>query len=562
MIFLLLVFTTFIAHFVFFPWFGFYEDDYGVITPALDRDLMGLPELIAEGLEDGRPLSLFLPQLFSFIGINLGGLWLVYVIALLIVSLNAFLFFSLLKQIGPEILALMGALSFSLFPADTTRPFLTHAFVSQISLMFLIAAALCYLSGKRKPSYLIILGTLFTYEIAFPVFFAVPLLKKKWDHKLLKELIVHTVILSVIFLSMFVFRAFMGDPHLDMTPGEWYVLPLKMLASMGIGPVTVAFSFVNGPFQTLANINLTIVIASIVSLAIFTWTFYRLNVIDMPEEEIAASPSWLLKLFDKLQIPRRHWGTARLAMAAIILILFAFPFSFAYFPPIKRYGRETVAHYVAAFGTSILVACFCTSVLSLVKHRWKRLAVFSIACYFSLLVGYGVLIQQDYRKSWIYQRVFWTDVVQHCPDLTDGTLIFVKREGLVNTKYIYTFSWANAIILTQLYQFPSNWSAPPRLFVCYSNWTEQVTFDGNNFEWMVPAANWPEHWERLPESNVIVLEVINGKLVRNSGPIKIQGQTFQLKLEENTANPQFEKEPLYNYLIDEAKVDRDRGVYR
>src|SRR5436305_461513 len=83
-----------------------------------------------------RPLGFFLPDLFSFIGDKLGGLPAIYLLGFLIVTLNSFLCYRLLRTRIPRAAALAGALAFCLFPADTTKILLTHDFQLQPSLTF------------------------------------------------------------------------------------------------------------------------------------------------------------------------------------------------------------------------------------------------------------------------------------------------------------------------------------------------------------------------------------------------------------------------------------------
>ena len=109
-----------IAHFFYFRHFGLYEDDYAFIAPAMGWDLAALSRHARVFLTwpQGRPIQFFLPQLssFIFIGARLGGLQILYIIAFIIVTLNAFLFYIIIERtIRSEAAALTGALVFCLF---------------------------------------------------------------------------------------------------------------------------------------------------------------------------------------------------------------------------------------------------------------------------------------------------------------------------------------------------------------------------------------------------------------------------------------------------------------
>src|SRR3979411_1032409 len=85
--------------------------------------------LIAFGtLPQGRALVFFLPDLLSFIGDKLGGLAAIYVVGFLVVTLNTFLCYRLLRVRVPVAPAAVGAAVVCLFPADTTTILLTHDF--------------------------------------------------------------------------------------------------------------------------------------------------------------------------------------------------------------------------------------------------------------------------------------------------------------------------------------------------------------------------------------------------------------------------------------------------
>src|SRR5579883_2371172 len=182
-VFVLLALTNWISHFFYFRDFGLYEDDYAFIADAMARDASYLLEKLQYFVlfPQGRPVGFYCAAVLPFIGDKLGGLGVDYLLAFAITTLNSYLFYRLLKFTELEVIAVTGGLIFCLFPADTTKIFLTHAFILQISLTFLLLASLCYLENRKALSYVVILGSLLSYESAFMVFFGLPLLNSKWD---------------------------------------------------------------------------------------------------------------------------------------------------------------------------------------------------------------------------------------------------------------------------------------------------------------------------------------------------------------------------------------------
>jgi hypothetical protein len=288
----------------------------------------------------------------------------------------------------------------------------------------------------------------------------------------------------------------------------------------------------------------------VASLLLFAWRLSRLKVRCQ-----AMSHSTLVDVED----PARHLGIARLFLAAVVMLCLTYVVSFTHFPPIAKYGRETAVHLAAAFGASLLFACGCSVFVSIATAcRLKNYPVFVLALYFSLAVAYRFSIQLDFKQAWQNQRAFWNGVVPNVPDLTDGTIVFVLDHDLPRTRYILTNSWADAIILSQVFQFPSDWKNPPRLFVVHKDWTDHLVREGDQFKWEVPMATWLPHWEVLPNANVILLEMDHGKLVRRFGSFNIKGQNLDLKPVPPGAKLNWEKGALYDYLIEKARYQSFR----
>ena len=216
-VFALLAITIWIAYFWHSANFGLYSEDMIWLGDAMEmnrseawRELLR----IMVTMYQGRPLQSGLIHVLSFIGFKLGGLYVVYWISYVIFTVNSFLFYTLLKRFSNhKIFSLTGALAFCLFPTHTVQLWLTVALSIQPSLTFFLIASHCYLSGKKKLSYLFILATLFCYELFFPIFLAVPLLNKKWDSKMVRELFKHALVMAALFFLVVMIRKVMDECH-------------------------------------------------------------------------------------------------------------------------------------------------------------------------------------------------------------------------------------------------------------------------------------------------------------------------------------------------------------
>ena len=229
----------------------------------------------------------------------------------------------------------------------------------------------------------------------------------------------------------------------------------------------------------------------------------------LPEERAASVQVRLhafgRRFYRRVEVPRPQ--LVRLLATALVMLSLAYAFSFTHFPPTVTFGRLTSVHLAAAFGGALLFACLVSLLLSYARsHKLAGAAIVLVAAYLSWMVVYAFSIQQDFVKAWRNERAFWTEVLQQAPDMTEGTVILVSKAGLRSSHFIESNSWADPIILKQIFRFPTDWQYPPRLFLVPSNWTKSVVREGDELLWHVPAATWDAHWEGLPNSNVVSID--------------------------------------------------------
>lgn len=548
-----LALTIWVAHFLHFLHFGLYEDDYALISGVWRTpDLLDGMKAAITGWPEGRPLGFLLLELFSFIGELAGGLHFIYVMGYLVITVNAFLFYLLLRRVSTETLAITGALTLSLFPADTTHSFLTHSLCLQVSVTFLLTASLLYVSGKRVLPYIMIAGSLLTYESPYMVFLAIPLLRVKWDKALVKELFRHVAILAGIVLVAVVIRSIVGEVGVGKMRADIPGVLAKIVSALVIGPVVSMTQFINAPIRAVLNWNNVLTVVSSASTLIFAWMLYRSGTvlsenhgIEVPVDQKQVSGRQNAAPYNGSQM--RMW---QLYLVSTLMLALAYVLSFTHYPPMASYGRATSVHLSSAIGGSLLFALVCTQIIEIAgKFRLRILAIILISLYLSLIMAYRLLIQDDFVRAWQNQRSFWANVLDVAPDMGENTLIFIVNTNLPQTNYILSNSWADPIVPAQLFNFPAQWENPPRLFVGNRTWFKAMIREGNHFKWMVPVATWDAHWEIIPDRNVILLEMVNGRLIRRFGSINIDGLDFNLKDLPSGAKLSYEKGPLFDYLI-------------
>lgn len=492
---------------------GLYEDDYWFIAQAMGKDLGYLAERskVFVTLPQGRPLGFFLPDLFSFIGDKVGGLPAIYVLGFLVVTLNAWLCFRLLRVRMPAAPALAGAALFCLFPADTTKILLTHDFQLQPSLTFLLLASLAYASGRLPLAYVLSVGSLLTYENGFLPFLGIPLLLRPWSRATVREMARHVLILGGIFVVVVVVRLTVGEDRAVTSAGDLGTIVPRIIGSIVIGPARALALFGWGPLRMLPTWDLSMLLLSGGTAVVLTGLLY------LWRGSLHPGPRWR--------------EIAEIAAAGIVLLCLAYVLAFTHYPPTATNGRGTSVHLGATVGAAVLFASFAWAALRLSR---PLLGAVVVSAYLALAGGYYMTIARDFADSWQVQRAFWHEVAACCSDLRDGTVVLAEWDGQPGAFFIFTNSWADPLVLERIFRIPREWTTMPRLF-SITDWRSRLQPEGDGFRWLVPEATWDEHWEQLPQGNVILLRREAGHLVRVEGSVDVDGHALVLKSREAPA---------------------------
>ncbi len=501
------------AQFHHFRDFGLYEDDYWFISEAMGKNVDYLAARFVTAfttLPQGRPFGFFLPDLLSFVGDRLGGLAGIYLVGFVVVTLNTFLCYRLLRTRVPIAPAAVGAAVFCLFPADTTKILLTHDFQLQPSLTFALVGALAYMAGRKPLAYVVSAGALLSYESGFLALFALPLFaSRSWDRCTLRELVRHVLILAAIVAGIVVLRFLVGEGRATASAGSIGAILPPLIGSLVLGPARSLAGMFYGPLKSLPTWNLETLLVGLIVCAGFATIAWR-------------TPVRSMRLADGLYV----------AGAGAVMLIIGYALAFTHFPPNALVGRGTSVHLGATVGMSVLAAGTAWLLLSL----RPRLATAVIAGYIAIAAGYYVTIEQDFIRSWQMQRAFWQQVAACCSDLQDGTVLIYTLSSTEEPTFIFTNSWADALVLGETFAFPKTWVQPPRLF-SLTEWQNRVQTDAAGLQWWVPAASWDEHWEPLPQGNVILLSrAPDGSINRVTGTVEVDGRTLALKSPASPVN--------------------------
>lgn len=570
-----LAFITFIAHYWHYNNLGLYEDDYFLVGHPMSMNLDEFSEfmkwhVLNFGHTEGRPLLYIIEFTVGFIGNLLQDFHSLYLINYLVILLSNILVYKFLKSIWNQpVFIVTGTLAFALFPADTNHAYLTHICL-YVSVIFLLLAFLSYFSNHKLISYLLIFASLFCYETVFPLFITAPLLKSiknKWDKKIFKETFKHALIMVGMLAIVFIARKLTGEARINEL--SLITLLLNPIYQMIIGPVVSLSMFLYRPAQTLLNLNREILILT--SLCFWAFILLLSNLKIQPENNFGDQDN--IKTLSPVK---------KLVILGLTLLILAYPFNFTRVAT-QINGRDSRVHMTAAIGASILVGLLCFLIINLAKSKIStNITNGALAIFLSLLVGFGLTVQQENQKSWQYQQAFWTNIIHLCPDIMPDTIILVDAPHLNMGKHLHSFrQWGVPMTLREIYKFPSTWARLdellptsdrprwyfwrrytlyPKVYMLNHNWQETIVKqDKFDFDRKNKAFDYFLQWEPsrlIDSSNIILLEEKNEQLIRRSEPLTINNQIFEFKTMAKTLEKPVKKGVLYNYLIkqDDTKL--------
>lgn len=534
--FLTIALITWIAHFWYFNHLGLYEDDYAFIGNILTMDFSRFVDSVKNmnlAFFQGRVVGFNILFFSAYFAGKLGGLPLIYISAYLLALTNNILFYLFLQRLWNQpIFVLTGTLAFTLFPADNTRAFLTHIHILP-ALTFLLLAFLSYLNDKKFWSYLLITASFLSYETCFLLFITAPFLTKKPQSEIFKELIKHLFILGTIFLVVLILRKLTGDGRVgDLDIATAISTPIRQIIT---GPFVCLGTFVYRPWQTLHNLRGELLIFVPLSLLMLLWLFLQ----NSRFSGLNSGENWPI--------------IKQLSLLGISLLFLAYPLTFTV-PATLISGRDSRVHAAAVVGASILGGILGYLIVYLANsYRQKNLAALLLATYFSLLIGFGIIVQQQNKLSWKYQQAFWADVIQLAPDLNDGQVILVDAPSLPWGSQLYPFAWSMPSVVGQLYQFPWQWKNVPKLYKLNPDWQLKIAANGeialNNDNGLLFFYYPWEPARQVKTSEIILLQEKDGKLVRTTTPIVAGAKKFSFKPLTNSTINSFDKGYLYDYLI-------------
>jgi hypothetical protein len=65
------------------------------------------------------------------------------------------------------------------------------------------------------------------------------------------------------------------------------------------------------------------------------------------------------------------------------------------------------------------------SIIFFASLNIRKVLSLLIALYFSSIIGFHINVQNSFRNAAAIQAEFWHDILRECPDVEDGTLVFI-----------------------------------------------------------------------------------------------------------------------------------------
>jgi len=566
---LLVLAVAWLSRYLYAGGFGLYEDDLTIIPQTAEMAgsevAAHIGNYIVRLYGHGRPFSDSLIYICSWLGWRLGGLGWMYTFGFAFVAVNCILVYTLGWRVSGPLVALLAGLASAVFPADTTQAYLTHSLGLHPSLGLALLAIHAYLSRKDWVTYVLAIAVLFTYETPFGLIAVAPLLLPgPWDRTRLQRLLLHGLVLGVILGAVLAVRVAISDDRVGgLGVAGIFLLPVTHMVQ---GPLVSMGTFAYRPIQA-AQLNTPTgwAIAALAFVAVLgCLRTCSSRWIGLTVDDLRST----LRLVPPHSLMWRGWcgrwesvseaarGRIRLAVAAFGMLVLAYPLTFTVRADAIS-GRDTRVHFAAAAGVSLLFAVLAATGWDALRAKGRsRIGSALIAGEVALLVGFGQVVQADYRSAWTSQQRFWSSLVTQIPDVHDGSVVLVEPGPLGDGGQIGANDWNLAVVLAQLYDFPDGWDTPPRVVRLRSDWRDHILSGEGplKLDWLSTLSA-PFVWGEIEGKDVILFLDEGGMLVRQSGPMDIAGQMTSLMTTDERGEPPYPHRLLYDLLIAPVRQD-------
>jgi hypothetical protein len=530
---LLIVVVAWIANFLHFTEFGFYEDDWFYFAaPYLTPASIWFRQLKYEIVHFllGRPLQSFCMYVFGFVGAAFSSIALVYLLAFVFLAVSAVLMYYVLKLKFPALFATIAALLFVLSPLTTVKQSLNIELSVGPGFVALFIAILLYNRRRRFSAGLLAILSLIAYEPLFFLYWAAPLFRRgKWTARRIREAGAHVAVCAGITVAYVLARRYLAESRVvNISHGP--IETVWLMAKYDILFTASSFkAYVYALYIGLRELSLEPVLYCLLVLVPALVVLLRLW------HPSSTSASTSVSTADRFVAARRRWWLWNGVGSGILLL--ALGYSLAYFNLYQDWtfplsGRDTRASSAASFGSSILAAVILFFLLTAFRGRLLRTAgQFVLAGCLSILLLYSFVIQKDYSKEWVNEKNFLTQLIMLSPDVRRDTFFVVQAPWLEESLFLRQgrrpsigFQRSD-VILKALFGFDHS----PRLLFAYSDqWSNYLKLHSDGKLYWTQEV-FPGAWGRsltdplTPGRIIVIREDDDASLIRMQTPLWVDG---------------------------------------
>jgi hypothetical protein len=516
---LLLALVSFTGIFLYCSFFGIYEDDYVEAFNIFSKSWGQFNDYVyywcVLSAPQGRPLGWVLNALVSYALGHKGSLEYSYLAGWLILTLNAYLLFLLLKKTLNRDAAIIGALFLLLLPFDLAKAILMHRVFVYGSITFLLLGLNLSNSNSRWLqwlSYPVTYLCLVTWEGPYLTFLFAPILwfekSKRWFIRTAVHIVIWAAMLGLTLWIRFV----TGEDRAVALAGGGPETLQRMLTAVLVGPLTAATATIARPYEALLHAE-----PSSLLIGVFTCfaVFYFLKTPPASRQEM-LKPNLVVFIAGSL---------------GAIFFPYVLMYRAEYFPPTVTIGRLSALHVPAEIGFCFLIASIYFLAQGLVP-RFRILIQLFFAAFFGCLMAFSLHIQKsEYVEGWLAQRKLWTEIGNLIPDVREGMQVVVDPTGMPGAQMFppWWLVGESRETLGQFFVFPKSWSVKPQVVGLFVNQGYHTTADSVTLE----TPPWSkQNWPVLRSGNFIFLREHDGELERVDDPVDFFGVKLTPKSRE------------------------------
>jgi hypothetical protein len=517
--------VAFIAHFIFLPDFGLYEDDLIYVLPTLPWHFSDWIQYLVTTVPtcpQGRPIYYALQPTLTFFLFKLGGLELCHLFSGFIVAMNGVLALLLLQRLISREAALVGALVFVLFPIDTSRQLLMHQGALLLPMTVLLGSLHLYVRERRVTATILASLLLLTYESFYLPFLVAPLLCKEKGARLLKRCVIHSLVFFSVAGGVLLARSFLGEQRARDVLQNGGDTISKIIQACLEGPWMGAKFLMTRPIDAWRHSSPLGIVIALFVFSLILVALWRLS--PRPHRPSPAPISYSSSYLGLL------------AAAGIIAWSVSYLLSFRpdYFPPIVSIGRLTAVHTVASLGAAITVGCCFQALINLSSRPLRIAAILAASFMIAGMTAFGVQIQRsEYADYWEQQKRFLIALIDAIRDVREGDVVILEfstdPQVIPATKGfgLYDQVVYGPLVLPYFIKFPDTWKSKPRVFTYWPEGTKaEETPNGLRLE----LPTWDSTlWPVLTRDNLIYLKVEASKIIRVAGEVEICDRKFEAR---------------------------------